>query len=180
MTIIETSGPGEGESFDHEAPPTHEAEQDKQVEATGLGSEKPAKAKKSKKSSKAKVEKPAGKAKKAKSSKPKAAKTKKAPKAKKASKPKSKATGGGRRGIRKDGKPRRAARTNPPKSEKAAALGRKIAKARKDKEWTQRQLAEKVGLSQPGVANIERGVAPPSEKKGTVAKIFKALGIKAA
>lgn len=79
------------------------------------------------------------------------------------------------RGIRADGKPRRKPGTNPPKTEAAGIYGRKIAKARKAQELTQKALAAKVGLSQPGLANIERGVGPAGEK--TRAKLEKALGL---
>jgi ribosome-binding protein aMBF1 (putative translation factor) len=79
------------------------------------------------------------------------------------------------RGRRADGKPRRKARTNPPLNEAAAAFGRKMAKARTAKEWTQARLAEKLGMSQPGIANLERGISAGS--KVTKAKICKALGL---
>jgi len=99
------------------------------------------------------------------------------PKAPKAEKPASGDSSKKPRGCgrRLDGKPRRARGTNPPKTEAAGRLGRKIAKARGEKEWSQKMLAEKLGVTQPGIANIERGVAPPSEELQE--KIFKALGI---
>lgn len=38
----------------------------------------------------------------------------------------------------------------------------KLVKARKDKGWTQEQLAKKVKISRPLLSNIERGAALPS------------------
>lgn len=68
--------------------------------------------------------------------------------------------------------------TNPPKSEAHAKYGRAIAKARAAKGLTQRQLAEKTGLTQPGIANIERGVGGGTREE-TRKKLAKALGIAA-
>jgi len=83
----------------------------------------------------------------------------------------------GRRGVRKDGKPRRRPGTNPPSTKENGAYGKKVAAARAKKDWTQKQLAEKVGFSQPGIANIERGVIGASDEAKK--KINKALGIAA-
>jgi ribosome-binding protein aMBF1 (putative translation factor) len=81
------------------------------------------------------------------------------------------------RGIRKDGKPRRSPGTNPPRDSKAAGYGKKVAAARKKKEMTQGDLARKIGVSQPGIANIERGVVGASDVMKN--KIAKALGLAA-
>ena len=82
---------------------------------------------------------------------------------------------GSPRGIRQDGKPRVKPGKNKPKSPEAAAFGKKVAAARKKKELTQSQLAAKMGISQPGLANIERGVAGASDEMK--AKFKKALGL---
>lgn len=135
------------ERFDHDCPPTHEEEQERQAE---LGAPKAEGGKK--------------KGKKAKT--PKAPKEPKAPKAKKPRKPKAeKPAKGPGRGIRADGKPRRKPGTNPPKSEEAAKYGRKVAKLREAMGWTQAVLAEKCGFGQPTIANIERGTIPAGERK---------------
>jgi ribosome-binding protein aMBF1 (putative translation factor) len=81
------------------------------------------------------------------------------------------------RGIRKDGKPRRSPGTNPAASKETAAYGKKVAAARTKKELTQKQLADKMGISQPGLANIERGVVGASDDMK--AKIKKAIGVAA-
>jgi DNA-binding XRE family transcriptional regulator len=83
--------------------------------------------------------------------------------------------GGSPRGIRQDGKPRRKPGTNRAKSKEAAAFGKKIAKARKKLGLKQWEVAKKAGLSQPGYANIERGVAGTTEE--TRKAILKALKI---
>jgi ribosome-binding protein aMBF1 (putative translation factor) len=128
------------------------------------------KAKKAKKA-KAKAVKPVKvKTKVTKAKKAKPAKTKKATK---------KAKGPGR-GIRADGKPRRKQGTNPPKNKATRAYGKKVAAARLKKGWTQKELARRAGLSQPGLANIERGVAGASEKaQAKIAKALKGPGKKA-
>jgi ribosome-binding protein aMBF1 (putative translation factor) len=83
--------------------------------------------------------------------------------------------GGSPRGIRQDGKDRTKPGKNKPKSKETAAYGIKVANARHKKELTQSQLAAKMGISQPGLANIERGVAGTSEEMK--AKFKKALGV---
>jgi transcriptional regulator with XRE-family HTH domain len=85
-----------------------------------------------------------------------------------------KAAASGKRGVRKDGQPRRKAGTNPPRNEGTLRVGLAIAKARKGAGLTQRQLAEQVGMVQPAIANIERGVAGPSVD--ALARINTALG----
>jgi ribosome-binding protein aMBF1 (putative translation factor) len=82
---------------------------------------------------------------------------------------------GSPRGIRQDGKDRAKPGKNKPKSKETAAYGKKVAAARQKKELTQSQLAAKMGISQPGLANIERGVAGASD--AMKAKFKKALGI---
>jgi ribosome-binding protein aMBF1 (putative translation factor) len=83
--------------------------------------------------------------------------------------------GGSPRGIRQDGKPRTSPGKNKPKSKETAAYGKKVAAARLKKKLTQSQLAKLMKISQPGLANIERGVAGTSdEMKG---KFKKALGV---
>jgi ribosome-binding protein aMBF1 (putative translation factor) len=83
--------------------------------------------------------------------------------------------GGSPRGIRQDGKDRTPPGKNKPKSKETAAYGIKVANARHKKGLTQSQLAAKMEISQPGLANIERGVAGTSEEMK--AKFKKALGI---
>jgi len=124
------------------------------------------KAAKAKKSPKAKA---APKAKK--TPKPKAPRSPKAPKAKK-----EKTGRFGRHSQTMADGTRRKPGTNPPMSEEAAKYGRKVAKARHAKGWTQRQLADKVGLTQPGVANIERGTTGGG-KEATREKLAKVLGL---
>jgi ribosome-binding protein aMBF1 (putative translation factor) len=82
---------------------------------------------------------------------------------------------GSPRGIRQDGKPRTTPGKNKPKSPETKAYGLKVAAARHKKELTQSQLAAKMGISQPGLANIERGVAGASDEMK--AKFKKALGL---
>ena len=120
-----------------------------------------------------------------KASKPKAApkaasKPKKKAAKKAAKKPKSAKASGPKprgRGIRKDGKPRRRPGTNPASSPANERYGKKVAAARHKKELSQKQLADKVGCSQPGLANIERGVVGASEDMKK--RIGKAVGIAA-
>jgi ribosome-binding protein aMBF1 (putative translation factor) len=80
------------------------------------------------------------------------------------------------RGLRKDGKPRRLPGTNPAASREKAAYGKRVAAARHKKDLTQSQLAAEVKLSQPGLANIERGVVGASDAVKT--RIEKTLGVK--
>ena len=82
---------------------------------------------------------------------------------------------GSPRGIRQDGKKRTAPGKNKPKSKETAAYGKRVAAARLKKELTQSQLASKMGISQPGLANIERGVAGTSDAMKL--KFKKALGV---
>lgn len=166
------------DGFDHESPPTHEEEQAKQPE---LGAPKPAKAKKAKKGKtpkRAKKAKRAAKMKPAKGKKLKAArKPARKPKAAKKAKPRANTP---KRGVPKDGSPRRKPGTNPARSEEAGRYGRRIAKARQAAGLTQKQLAKKVGLSQPGLANIERGVGGAGDSprgQATRARLEKALGL---
>jgi ribosome-binding protein aMBF1 (putative translation factor) len=84
---------------------------------------------------------------------------------------------GSPRGIRQDGKDRTKPGKNKPKSKETAAYGKKVAAARQKKELTQSELAAKMGISQPGLANIERGVAGASE--AMKAKFKKHLGVAA-
>lgn len=81
----------------------------------------------------------------------------------------------GQRGVRRDGRPRKAPGTNEPRSEAAERFGHKISKLRQAKGWTQRDLATKAGLSQSGIANIERGVAHAGPR--SYPGIAKALGL---
>lgn len=147
--------------YDHESPPTHEAEQEKsdlgKTSGKVSGRKSGAKKKAGKKISK-KSEKPKARAKKVAPKKTKGRSSSKAPKERKA-------PAAGRRGVRKDGKPHRKPGTNPPVSEAAAKFGRKVAKLRAEKGWSQVTLAEKCSakaerkIGQPTIANIERGVA---------------------
>jgi ribosome-binding protein aMBF1 (putative translation factor) len=136
------------------------------------------KSKANKKKAKAKAKAPAPKAKvkktKAKKPKPKAVKLGKVtdlnPKGRKFLGP-----SGSPRGIRQDGKERTAPGKNKPKNRETYAYGKKVAGARTKKGLTQSQLAKKMGISQPGLANIERGVAGTSDEMK--AKFKKALGV---
>jgi ribosome-binding protein aMBF1 (putative translation factor) len=105
------------------------------------------------------------------------AKAKPARKAAKPSKPTKRSSKGPGRGIRADGKPRRKPGTNPPKSKAALVFGRRVAKLRAAKGWTQAQLAEKIGCVQSAIANIERGVSDGRRRSG--AALAKALKCKA-
>lgn len=162
-------GPDTEAPIDHDAPSTHEAEQEAQPD---LGVEKPVKKARAKKS-KAKKEKAPAKAKKS-----KAAKKEPKPKAKKAPKTK-KAKAGTPGHAGKHGKTiadgRKKPGTNEPVSDQAAKYGRKVAKLRAALELTQKELAAKIGLSQPGVANIERGVSgiPRLANQQALAKALK-------
>lgn len=71
---------------------------------------------------------------------------------------------------------RRKPGTNPPMSEKARRYGKKVAAARAKKGWTQAVLAKKIGITQPGLANIERGVGGGGREE-TRRKLAKALGL---
>lgn len=53
-------------------------------------------------------------------------------------------------------------------------LGRAIKELRKEKGWSQGELAQRVGLSQMSVSHIERGAKTPSSKN--LARIIKELG----
>ena len=55
-------------------------------------------------------------------------------------------------------------------------FGRKADRARKEKGWSQAHLAERSGLTQPGICNILRGTAGASE--AAQKRISKALGLK--
>ncbi len=86
----------------------------------------------------------------------------------------------GRR-LRVDGKPdmRRGPKGNPPakvvrNGEKGYGL--KVAKARKAKGWTQRQLAVAIGMTQPAICNIEKGTCKAGI--GVKAKLRNRLGVK--
>lgn len=51
--------------------------------------------------------------------------------------------------------------------------GKAIAKARKAKEWSGRVAAEKLGITQPALCNIERATVKASEKlKARIKKVF--------
>jgi DNA-binding XRE family transcriptional regulator/thiol-disulfide isomerase/thioredoxin len=54
-------------------------------------------------------------------------------------------------------------------------FGLQVARGRKAKGWTQRELAEKVGCNQPSIANIEKGTCGASEALSIA--IAKKLGI---
>ena len=82
---------------------------------------------------------------------------------------------GSPRGIRQDGKPRVKPGKNKPKSEETRKYGARVSAARQKKEFTQSQLAAKMGISQPGLANIERGVTGCSDEMK--AKFKKHLGV---
>jgi transcriptional regulator with XRE-family HTH domain len=56
-----------------------------------------------------------------------------------------------------------------------AKLARKIKKIRKEKEMTQLKLAEKAGIAQSFLSNIENGLQSPSLKN--LEKVSKALEI---
>ena len=43
-------------------------------------------------------------------------------------------------------------------------FGRKIRAARENKKWTQKVLAEKLGVTQPSISKIENGYRVPSGK----------------
>lgn len=45
---------------------------------------------------------------------------------------------------------------------KAEPFGKRLKALREDEGWTQRELAERVGLSQPYVARLESGTQQPS------------------
>jgi ribosome-binding protein aMBF1 (putative translation factor) len=148
---------------------THEQVQDEQRAEKGL---KPVKApaKKPRRAKAAKAHKP-----KAKKKAPRRAKVKAARK----SRPEKPAAKKGKKAWPvnpKSGKPRRRPGTNPPRTDAAGSLGKRIAAARKKKGWSQKQLAVKTGYTQPGIANMERGVAPPSDEART--KLSRALGRK--
>ncbi len=82
--------------------------------------------------------------------------------------------GGSPRGIRQDGKPRTKPGKNKPKDKKTAAFGKKLAAARKRLGLKQWEVADKAGLSQPGYANIERGVAGSSpDTQKTLARVLR-------
>lgn len=72
---------------------------------------------------------------------------------------------------------RRKPGTNPPRSEAARRFGKAVARARAAKGMSQLGLSVKIGITQPGLANIERGVGGGS-KEETVKAINKALGLK--
>jgi ribosome-binding protein aMBF1 (putative translation factor) len=187
-------GPGEesaASSYDHESPGTHEDVQAESELGASVSEDAPKKAKRrggkaTKKSAKKAAKKAAKKgAKKAKGpKKAKAAKEPKTPKAKAEKKPRAPARAEGvtqKRGVPLDGSPRKAQGTNPPKNEEAAKYGRKIAKARKAMGLSQKALAVKAGLSQPGICNIERGVGGATgmreKSQATRAKLEKILGL---
>jgi ribosome-binding protein aMBF1 (putative translation factor) len=84
--------------------------------------------------------------------------------------------------IKKDGTPAKKrgpqGRKNPERNAPdGGKFGRAVARARKEKGWTQRGLAEKAGLTQPAVCNIEKGTAGAG---ASAARLAKALGLKAA
>ena len=56
------------------------------------------------------------------------------------------------------------------------SLGKRVKKYRKDRSWSQEDLAEIVGVSSTYVGFIEQGVRVPSVK--TMDKIARALGVK--
>lgn len=57
-----------------------------------------------------------------------------------------------------------------------ARLARNLKRIRKDRELTQEELAERVGVSLGWISRIERGINAPNLKLLT--KIAKALGVK--
>jgi ribosome-binding protein aMBF1 (putative translation factor) len=66
---------------------------------------------------------------------------------------------------------------NPKRSAKdGGVFGRKVARARKEKGWSQVQLAEKAEITQPAVCNIEKGTAGASSDLAK--KLARVLGIK--
>jgi ribosome-binding protein aMBF1 (putative translation factor) len=81
--------------------------------------------------------------------------------------------GGSPRGIRQDGKPRTKPGKNKAKNDETKAFGKEIAKARAKLGLKQWEVAKRANLSQPGYANIERGVAGTTEE--TRKAILKAL-----
>lgn len=157
-------------AFDHDGPPTHEEVQEAFPE---LGGDRTAPAPKSPKKGKRGAAKKAGKRA------AKAEKPAKAPRAKRTPKPKAepKVWAPGMRGVRKDGKPRKRPRTNEPKSEATRKFGKRVKMLREAKGLTQKELADKAGISQPGLANIEMGVATCGPR--TFPGIAKVLGIPA-
>ena len=56
------------------------------------------------------------------------------------------------------------------------AYAARLKKARLAKDWTQREAAAKLGMTQPGYCNLEKSTTNPGEEKR--AKIFKVLGVK--
>lgn len=61
-------------------------------------------------------------------------------------------------------------------TEKDFRLARKIQKIRKEKEWTQEKLAERIGVSTTFIGYVETGQRIPNLKM--IYKIANALGVK--
>lgn len=62
------------------------------------------------------------------------------------------------------------------KTENDLKLGKRIKKLRNDKEWTQAELSEKLGVSEKHIQFIESATRKPSLK--LLNKIAKTLGVK--
>jgi transcriptional regulator with XRE-family HTH domain len=60
-----------------------------------------------------------------------------------------------------------------------ATTGEKVKRLRRGKAWTQVQLADKAGVSQSTIAQIESGVRP-NPHPGTLGKLADALGVEPA
>ena len=69
---------------------------------------------------------------------------------------------------KKASKPKkRGPRGNPPDKVARrgdARYGARVAKARARKEWTQKQAAAKLGITQPGLCNVEKGTVGASKE----------------
>ena len=121
--------------------------------------------------------------KKAKKAKPAKAKAKVAT-AKKPVAPKKKPAAGETKEGKKAKRPGALGKTGPKGNKKpvrnaldGGKFGLQVARARKAKGWTQGELAEKVGMTQPAICNIEKGTCGCSEDLGK--KIAGKLGISA-
>ena len=56
----------------------------------------------------------------------------------------------------------------PPESLPPESLGRRIARLRAERGWTQAELAERVGISRVAVSHLEAGLSTPGERTVTL------------